>query len=83
MEENMIVIRDSKTWCFDFHWPKDIDQNLKHEIEFVIKSNKSLAKSKIKNKIEQLLLKYKHENNIREHRNEPHKFVLNFSQRLV
>ena len=49
-----------------------------------LKSNESLAQNKIKNKIEQLLLKYKHESNIYEHRkkNEPHKFVLNLSQRL-
>ena len=26
-----------------FVWLKDVDDNLKHEIEFVIKSNESLA----------------------------------------
>ena len=64
MEENMIVIRDPKTFYFDFDWPKDVDENLKHKIEFIIKSNEYLAKNKIKNKIEQLLSKYKHENDI-------------------
>ena len=39
MEEDMIVIRDSKTFCFSFGWPKDVDGNLKHEIEFIIKTN--------------------------------------------
>ena len=39
MEENMIVIRDPKT--FYFEWPKAVDQNLKHEIEFIIKSIES------------------------------------------
>ena len=58
MEENMIVIRDPKACCFNFDWPKDVDENLKHEIEFIIKSNKSLAENKIKNEIEQLLSKY-------------------------
>ena len=53
----MIVIRDPKTFCFDFHWPKDDDDNLKHEIKFIIKSNESLAENKTKNEIEQLLLK--------------------------
>ena len=48
MEENMIVIRDSKTFYFDFNWPKDIDDNLKHEIDFIIKSNEYLAENKIK-----------------------------------
>ena len=70
MEENMIVIRDLKTFCFSFDWPKDIDENLKYEIECIIKSNESLAENKIKNEIEQLLLKYKHENNNHEYRNQ-------------
>ena len=63
----MIAIRDPKTFYFDFDWPKDVDQNLKHEIEFLIKSNESFAENKIKNEIEQLLPKYKHGNNIYEH----------------
>ena len=66
MEENMIVIRDPKTFCFNFDWLKYVDENLKHEIEFIIKSSECLAKIQIKNKIEQLLLKYKHGNNIQE-----------------
>ena len=36
MGKNMIVIRDPKTLCFHFDWPKDVDENLKHEIEFII-----------------------------------------------
>ena len=83
IEENMIMIRDPKTFCFNFDWPKYVDMNLKHKIEFIIKSNESLAENKIKNKIEQLLLIYKHGNNIHQHENrkvnEPHKFVLNLS----
>ena len=67
MEENMIVIRDSKPFCFNFNLPKDVDENLKREIEFIIKNNESLAKIIIKNEAEQLLLKYKHGNNIHEH----------------
>ena len=65
MEENIIVIRDRKT--FDFDCPKNIDENLKYEIEFIIKCNEPLAEKKIKNKIEQLLFKCKHGNNIHEH----------------
>ena len=53
----MIVIRDSKTFCFNVDSPKDVDDNLKHEIEFAIKSNESLAENKIKKEMEQLLLK--------------------------
>ena len=37
----MIVIRDSKTFDFDFDWPKDVDGNLKHEIEYIIKVSES------------------------------------------
>ena len=66
MEENMIVIRDPKTFFFNFDWLKYVDENLEHEIEFMIKSSECLAKVQIKNKIEQLLLKYKHGNNIQE-----------------
>ena len=36
----MIVVRDPKTFYFDFDWLAD--ENLKHEIEFIIKSNKSI-----------------------------------------
>ena len=67
MEENMIVIRNLKTFYFDFDWLRDLDENFRHEIEFMIKSNESLAENKIKHKIKQLLPKYKHENNIHEH----------------
>ena len=67
MKESMIVIRDPKTFCLNFHWPKDVDENLKHETEFIIKSNESLAENKMKNETEQLLLKYKHRKNIHEH----------------
>ena len=48
MKENMIVIRDPKTLCFNFDWPKYDDENLKQEIEFIIKSNQSLAENKRK-----------------------------------
>ena len=73
MEENMILIRDPKTICFNFDWPKYVDENLKHEIELIIKSNESLAENKTKNEIEQLLLKSKHGNSIHEHRKQQSK----------
>ena len=40
--------------------------NLKHEIEYIIKINESLAENKMKNETKQLS-KYKHGNNIDEH----------------
>ena len=36
-------------------------------MEFIVTGNKYLADNKIKNKIKQLLLQYKHGNNIQEH----------------
>ena len=33
----MTVIRDSKTFYFDFDWSEYVDEKLKHEIEFIIK----------------------------------------------
>ena len=53
-----------------FYWPKDVDENLKCRIELIIKTNELLAENKIKNEIEQLLLKYKYESNIHEHGNQ-------------
>ena len=63
----MIVIRDLKTFYFYFDWQKNVNENLKHEIEFVIKINESLAVNKIKIEAEQFLPKYKHRDNIYEH----------------
>ena len=48
MEENIIMIRDPQTFCFILIGQKYVDENLKHEIEFIIKSNESLAENKIK-----------------------------------
>ena len=50
MEENMIVIRDLKTFCFNFDVQKDVDENLKHGIKFIVKSNGALAEHKINKK---------------------------------
>ena len=63
---NLMKSLYAKTFCFNFDLPKDVDENLKCEIEFIIKNNDSLAEIIIKSKIEQLLLKYKHGNNINE-----------------
>ena len=53
----MVLIREPKTFYFDFDWPKNVDKNLKLEIKFIIKCNESLAENKMKNEIEQLLSK--------------------------
>ena len=51
MEENMIAIRDSKSFCFNFNSPKYVDENLNDEIELILKNNKSLAENKIKTRL--------------------------------
>ena len=70
----------------DFDWPKDVDENFKHEIGFIVKNNESLAENKIKNEIEQLLSNLSTEtifmNMENSKTNEPNKFVLNLSQTL-
>ena len=73
MEENMIENRDPKTSCSNFDWPKNVDENLKYKTEFIVKRNESLAENKIKNKIKQLLLKYKHGNDIQKHEKQQNK----------
>ena len=45
------MIRDPKRFCFNFDWPKHVDENLKHEIEFIIKRNESLAENEIKTRL--------------------------------
>ena len=47
---------------------RNVDENLEHETEFIIKSNESLAENKIKNETEQLLSKYKQRSNVHEHK---------------
>ena len=73
MEENMTVITDPKTFILILIGLKNVDQNLKHEIGFIIKSSESLANKKTRNETEQLLSKYKNENNTHEHRKQQNK----------
>ena len=86
MKDNMLVIREPKTFHFNFDLPKVVEKNFKHDMEFIMKRNESLAEHKIKNEIDQLLLKYKHGHDIykteNSRTNKPHKFVLNLQQRL-
>ena len=51
MEENLIVTRDPNNFCFNFDWLKDFDENLKHDIELIIKNNVSLTENKIKTRL--------------------------------
>ena len=51
IEENTIVVINAKTYYFNFDWPKYVFEKFKHEIEFIRKSNKSLAEDKIKTRL--------------------------------
>ena len=67
-DNQLVITAEPKTIHFDLS--KDVDNNLKHEIDFIIEHNEILS--------EELLLKYRYRNDI----NEQHKFVLKLSQRL-
>ena len=41
----MVAIIEPKNFCFYFDLPKDVNKNLKHQIELVIKHNESLAEN--------------------------------------
>ena len=43
IEDNMLVIRESKTFDYNFGLLEDVDKNFKHEIQFNIKRNNYLA----------------------------------------
>ena len=65
-ENKLVIIREPKSNHFDLL--KDVNTNLMHEINFIIKDNKFLAEHTTKNEGSQSLSKYKHGNNIHEHR---------------
>ena len=64
--DNKLVIK-TKPKTFHFDLPKNVGNNLKHEICFIIKHIELLPEHAIKNEIKQLLSKYKHGNDIHEH----------------
>ena len=68
VDNNNLVIIEPKSFHFHFDLHKDADKYLKHEIDSVINGNGFLAEQRIKNKIDQLLFKYKHGNDIHEPR---------------
>ena len=63
VDNELVTTTEPKTFRFDL--PKDVDNNLKHEIYSILKQNELLAN---KNNIRQLLSNYTHVNNIHEHR---------------
>ena len=57
----------TETKAIHFHLPKDVGNNLKHKIDFIIKHNEMLTEHIIKHGTGQLLSKYKHGNDIHDH----------------
>ena len=68
----MVVIREPKTFYFDFDWPKNVDENLKYETE--------LTENRIKNDWPNISLEMIFMNTENSKTNEPHKFALNLLQ---
>ena len=50
-DSKLVITTEPKTIHFDL--PKDVDKNLKYEIDFIIKHNELLAEHSIKSKIVQ------------------------------
>ena len=86
IEDNMLVIQEPKTFHFNFDFPKHFGKNLKHEIEFIVSRNESLAKYNMKNEIERyctnISTKTIFMNTENSKTNEPDKFVLSLPQKL-
>ena len=59
-DNKLLIITEPKTIYFDVK--QDVVDNLKHEIDFIIKQNDFLADHTIKNEISRILSKHKHGN---------------------
>ena len=65
LDNKLVIITLPKTIYFDL--PNDLGNNVKLEIDFIIKHNEFLAEHAMKNEISQLLSKLKHVKDIHEH----------------
>ena len=63
-DNKTVIITEPKT--FYSNLPKNVNNNLKHEIHFIVKYSKFLAEHTIKYEISQLLSKYKYGHDIHE-----------------
>ena len=70
--DNELVITTERE-TFHYCLPKDVANNLKDQIDFIIKHNERLAEKTTKNRIRQLLSKYNHVNDIYELKNQQNK----------
>ena len=51
LTKKLLIIADPRSTCLDLN--KKVDNNLKHEIDHIIRENEFLVKQKIKNEINQ------------------------------
>ena len=65
-DNKLVIITKFKTFYFVLH--KDVDNNIKNRINFIVKHNEFLAENTIKIEISQLVSHYKHKKYIYEHR---------------
>ena len=83
-DNKLILTTEPKTICLDL--PEYAGINLKHKIDSIIKRNKLLAEHTIKTRLVNYYPNIRMEttfmNTENSKTNEPHKFFLNFSQRL-
>ena len=49
IDDNKLIITETINFHFYFDLPKDVDKNLKHKIDHIIKHNGYLAEQRIKN----------------------------------
>ena len=80
VDKTLVITTEPKIVCFDL--PKDDSNNLKHESYSIIKNNELLAEHTIKYEVRQLCMETIFMNTENSKTSEPHKFVLNLSQRL-
>ena len=83
MEDNKIV-KDPNIFYFHFDLQKDIDENLKHEIEFIMKNKNRnwTIKLRLNNYCQNISMETIIMNMENSKTYEPHKFALNLSQRV-
>ena len=75
VNKRLLIIIEPKIIHFDLH--KDVWNNLKHEMDSIIKHNKSLAENTINTNMETIFMYTKNSKTT-----EPYKFVLHLSKRL-
>ena len=84
-DDKLVITTESET--VDFDLPKDVDNNLKQEIDSILQYNGLLAEHTVSTRLDNywpnVSMKMIFMNTENSKTNEPHKFVLNLLQRLA